>query len=114
MRSTGWQRGSIDLPNKVADLEFLLYEYGDLSYIGSFLSGRSGEFLKSPLVNVTVHLCLEFAGLGGIRSCAPMLLFLQFGSGGSVTKLHSLLLSSDFWSMVKSKMENIIKAGLKD
>jgi hypothetical protein len=38
---------------------------------------------KALRVNVTVHLCLEFAGSGGIWSCAPMLLFRPFGSGGS-------------------------------
>ena len=31
--------------------------------------------------------CLEFAGSGGIRSLAPMLLFRPFGSGGSGAKL---------------------------
>jgi hypothetical protein len=65
-------------------------------------------------VNITVHLCLEFAGLGGIRSCAPMLLFRPFGSGGSGAKLCSLLLSGDLWSIVKSETENIMKAGLED
>jgi hypothetical protein len=96
MRSTGRRHGSTDLPIKVADLEFLLYEDGDLSNVGSFLSGQSGDFRKAPLANVTVHLCLEFARSGGIRSCAPMLLFLPFGSGGSGAKLRSLLPSSDF------------------
>jgi hypothetical protein len=65
-------------------------------------------------VNIAMHLCLEFAGLGGIRLCASMLLFRPFGSGGSSAKLHSLFPSGDFWSMMKSKAENIMKAGLED
>jgi hypothetical protein len=59
-------------------------------------------------------LCLEFAGSGGIRSCAPMLLFRPFGSGGSGVKLRSLLPSGEFCSMVKSEADNIMKAGLED
>jgi hypothetical protein len=75
-------------------------------------SDRSAEFHKAPSANDTVHLCLEFARSSGIRSCTPMLLFWPFGSGGSGTKLRSLLPSSDFWSMVKSEIENIMKARL--
>jgi hypothetical protein len=65
-------------------------------------------------VNVPVHLCLEFAGSGGIRSCAPMHLFRPFASGGSGTTLRSLLPSGDFWSMVKSEEENFMMVGLED
>jgi hypothetical protein len=36
-----------------------------------------------------VHLYLEFAKSGGIRSCAPMLLFRPFSSGWSGAKLCS-------------------------
>jgi hypothetical protein len=61
-------------------------------------------------VNVTLHLCLEFAGSGGIQSCAPILLFRPFGFGGRDAKLRSLLPSGDIWSMVKSEAHNIIKA----
>jgi hypothetical protein len=59
-------------------------------------------------------MCLEFAGSGGIWTCAAMLLFQPFGSGGSSAKLCSLLPSGDIWSMVKSEAENIMKAGLED
>jgi hypothetical protein len=65
-------------------------------------------------MNVTVQLCLEFAGSGGIRSYAPMLLFRPFGSGGSGTKLYHLLPSCDFWFMVKLEAENIMNVGLED
>jgi hypothetical protein len=43
-----------------------------------------------------------------------MLLLRLFGFGGSGVKLYSLLPSGDFWSMVKSEAENIMKVGLKD
>jgi hypothetical protein len=66
------------------------------------------------MVNIIVHLCLEFAGSGGTRSCAPMLLFRPFGSGGSGAKLCSLLPSGDLWSTVKSETENIMMARLED
>jgi hypothetical protein len=98
----------------VADLGFLLREDEDLSEAGPSSSDRSGEFRKGPPANVTVQLCLEFAGSGGIRSCAPMLLFRPFGSRGSGAKLCPLLPSGDFWSMVKSEAENIMKFGLKN
>jgi hypothetical protein len=52
----------------VVDLGFLLCEDGDLLEAGP----SSGEFRKAPPANVSVHLCLEFAGWGGIR-CASML-----------------------------------------
>jgi hypothetical protein len=42
-----------------------------------------GEFQKAPHANVIVHLCLEFARSGDIRSCAPMILVQPFTSGGS-------------------------------
>jgi hypothetical protein len=51
--------------------------------------------VSSPPANVSVHLCLEFAGSGGILSCAPLLLFRPFGSGGSNAKLYPLLPSGD-------------------
>jgi hypothetical protein len=35
-------------------------------------------------------------------------------SGGRGVKLCSFLQASDLWSMVKSEMENIMKAGLED
>jgi hypothetical protein len=65
-------------------------------------------------VNVIVLLCLEFARLDGIQSCALMLLFRPFGSGGSGVNLRSLLPSGNIWSMVKLEAKNIIKAGLED
>jgi hypothetical protein len=98
----------------VADLGFLLCEDDYLPEAGPFRSDRSEEFRKAPSANVTVHLCLKFARSGGIRSCAPMILFRPFGSGGSGAKLRSLLPSGDIWSMVKSKAKNIMKAGLED
>jgi hypothetical protein len=42
-----------------------------------------------------------------------MLLFRPFGSEGSDAKLHSLLPSGDFWFMVKSEVQNIMKARLR-
>jgi hypothetical protein len=99
---------------KVVDLGFLFCKDGDLSDAGLSWSGRSGEFRKALPANVTVNLCLEFAGSSGIRSWAPMLLFRPFGSGGSDAKLCSLLPSADFWSMVMLETENIMKAGLED
>jgi hypothetical protein len=71
----------------VADLGFLLCEDEDLPEAGPSRSHRSGEFRKALSANVTVHLCLEFAGSGGMWPCAPMLLFRPFGSGGSGAKL---------------------------
>jgi hypothetical protein len=67
--------------------------------------GSIGECNSAPMS--------EFAGLGGIRSCAPMLLFRPFSFGGAAW-IYSLFSSCDFWSMVKSKAENIMKAGLDD
>jgi hypothetical protein len=69
---------------------------------------------KALSANIIVQLCLEFAESGGIRSCAPMLLFRPFGSGGIGTKLCPLLPSGDFWSMVKAEAENIMNAGSED
>jgi hypothetical protein len=40
--------------------------------------------------------------------------FEPFGSGGSGAKLSSLLPSSNFWFMVKSETENIMKVRLED
>jgi hypothetical protein len=57
-------------------------------------SGRSGVFQKAPPTDVTVHLCLEFAGSGGIQSGAPIFLFRPFGSGESGAKLYTFLPSS--------------------
>jgi hypothetical protein len=115
-RRRSQRRASADEVDRraVADLGFLLCEDEDLSKAGPFLSDQSGEFQKAPPANVTVHLCLEFAGLGGIRSCAPMILFRLFGSGGSGAKLCPLLPLDDFWSLVKSEAENIMKVGLED
>jgi hypothetical protein len=97
IRTTGerWRGGLSICLIKVADLRFLLCKDGDLPEAGPSWSGRSGEFRKAPPVNVTVHLCLESTGSGGIRSCAPMLLFRPLGYGGSGVKLRSLLPSGD-------------------
>ena len=59
-------------------------------------------------------LCLEFAGSGGIRSRAPMLLFRPFGSGGSDTKLCSVLPADDILVHGVSETENFLKTDLED
>lgn len=76
---------------KEAVLGFLLCEVGDLSMAGSSRPGWSVEFRKASSANVTVNRCVEFAGFGGIRSCAPMLLFRPFGSRVSGAKICSVL-----------------------
>jgi hypothetical protein len=66
-------------------------------------------------VNVTMLLCLESAMVGGIRSCAPMLLFRPFGSGGSGVKLYSVFQLDEI--LVHGEVrggEYIMLAGLKD
>jgi hypothetical protein len=54
------------------------------------------EFWKAPPANVTVRLMPRVCWIGGIRSCALMLLFRPFGSGGSGAQLCSVLPSDNF------------------
>jgi hypothetical protein len=42
--------------------------------------------------------CLEIAGSGGIRSCAPMFFLWQFGFRGSTSKFRWLLISGGMFS----------------
>jgi hypothetical protein len=58
----------------------------DLASVG-ILEGSTDDHNSAPMPGV----CWS----GGIRSCAPMLLFRPFGSGGSGMKLRSLLPSGD-------------------
>jgi hypothetical protein len=56
----------------------------------------------------------EVFWIGWYSVMHPCFLFRPFGSGESGAKLYSLLPSGDIWSMMKSEMENIMKAGLGD
>jgi hypothetical protein len=56
------------------DLGFLLCKDEDLSDVGP-----EWGVLEDSTGDVTVHLCLKFAGLGGIWSCGTMFLFLLEG-----------------------------------
>jgi hypothetical protein len=47
---------------KVVVLGFFFCKDGDLPETDPSLFGRSDEFRKTPLANLTVHLILEFAG----------------------------------------------------
>jgi hypothetical protein len=99
----------------VVVLGSFLCEDGDLHVAGPSSSGRSGVFRKAPPVDVTLHLCMEFTGSGGIRLCAPMFLFRPFWSGGSGAELYSLLPSSDILIHGEDKeAKNIIKVWLED
>jgi hypothetical protein len=59
----------------------------------------------------SITLCLDFAGLGDIRSYAQYFYFdrLVFKGLSSVCCKHVT-----FWYMVKLEVENIIKVGLKE
>jgi hypothetical protein len=92
------------VPKKSCVSRVLLVRRWWTSEAGASWSGWSGEFRKAPPANVSVHLCLEFAGSGGIRSCAPILLFRPFGSGGSGAKLCSLLPSR--WHLVHGELRD--------
>ena len=72
---------------KVVVLGFFFCEDEDLPDVDHFHLARvlsSGRLRRRMEQRI---FCLEFAGSGGIRSLAPMLLFRPSGSGGSGVKL---------------------------
>jgi hypothetical protein len=86
-RRTVW--GPASLPNKGGWSRVLLVRRWRPSWGRSFLIWPEWGVPDCRRMNVTVYLCLKFAGWGGIRSCTLMLLFRLFGSRGCGTKLRS-------------------------
>lgn len=70
---------------KEAVLEFLSRQDEDLPDVCLHRSGCSVVFRKTLLASVKHCIrCMEFAGSGGIRSCAPMFLSDRLGSEGAL------------------------------